>query len=100
MFGRFNKTTKHLSDQARKAMFSVLKKSSTLCLDIDLQLHVFDTLVTPVLLYGGEVWGVNDVNIIQQFQSKYLKQLFSIKNQHLMGVRGAWRSSYRKHNKM
>jgi len=77
--GRFNKTTKHLSDQARKAMFSVLKKSRTLCLDIDLQLHLFDTLVTPVLLYGCEIWGVNDVNIIQQFQLKYLKQLLSMK---------------------
>jgi len=40
--GRFNKTTKHLSDQARQAMFSLLKKSRTLCLDIDLQLHLFD----------------------------------------------------------
>jgi len=77
--GRLNKTTKHLSDQARKAMFSVLKKSRTLFLDIDLQLHLFDTLVTPVLLYGCEVWGVNDVNIIQQFQLKYLKQLLNMK---------------------
>jgi len=31
------------------------------------------------LLYGCEVWGVNDVTIIQQFQLKYLKQLLSMK---------------------
>jgi hypothetical protein len=77
--GKFNKTTKYLCDQARKAMFAVLKKSRTLCLDIDLQLQLFDSMVTPILLYGVEVWGVGNIDIVKQFQLKYLKLIMNVK---------------------
>ncbi len=42
--GKFAKTKKHLVDQARKAIFSVVKKARMLCLPADLQLHLFDTM--------------------------------------------------------
>ena len=43
--GRFIKNSRRLADQARKAMFSVLKKSRKLQLPVDLQLQLFDNIV-------------------------------------------------------
>ena len=39
-------------------MFSLMRKARSLQLPIDLQLHLFDKVVSPVILYGCEVWGV------------------------------------------
>ena len=77
--GKFNKTKKYLCDQARKAMFSVFKKARKLCLSLDLQLHLFDSMISPILLYGSEVWGCENVDIINQFQLKYCKMLLKLK---------------------
>ena len=53
--GKFGKTKKHLVDQARKAMFSLIRKARKLFLPLDIQLHLFDSMITPILLYGAEV---------------------------------------------
>ena len=48
--GRFIKNNQRLIDQARKAMFSVLRKSHKLQIPVDLQLQLFDNMVVPILL--------------------------------------------------
>ena len=53
--GRFLKNNQRLVEQARKAMFSVLRKSRKL--HLDLQLQLFDNMVVPILLYGSEITG-------------------------------------------
>ncbi len=49
-------------------------------LSLDLQLHLFDTMIVPILLYGTEVWGCENVDIINQFQLKYCKLLLKLKS--------------------
>ena len=61
-------------------MFSVLRKSRSLYLDIDLQLHLFDCMVSPILLYGSEVWGFEDTSVIVRFQLQYLKRILNVKS--------------------
>ena len=61
------KLKKHLVHQARKAMFSLVRKARKLFLPIDIQLHLFDSMIIPILLYGAEVWGCETVDIIDQF---------------------------------
>ena len=77
--GKFGKTKKHLVDQARKAMFSLLRKARKLFLPFDIQLHLFDSMITPILLYGTEVWGCENVDIIDQFYLKFCKSLLDVK---------------------
>ena len=48
--GSFSKNRVKLLEQGRKAMFSMLRKS--LGLPIDIQLQMFDTMISPILLYG------------------------------------------------
>lgn len=54
-------------------MFSLIQKCRKLNLPISLQLQLFDTLISPILLYECEVYGFENSQIIEQFQLKFLK---------------------------
>ena len=45
-------------------------------LSIDLQLELFDKLVKPILLYGCEVWGFGNIEVIERVQLIYKKKHF------------------------
>ena len=77
--GKVGKTKKHLVDQARKAMFSLIRKARKLFIPFNIQLHLFDSMVKPILLYGTEVWGCENVDIIDQFYLKFCKSLLDVK---------------------
>lgn len=72
--GSFNDAKAHLVQQARKAMFIVLRKARKSNLPIDMQLELFDTMVVPILLYGAEVWGFEYWNIIENFHMQFCKK--------------------------
>ena len=59
-------------------MFSLLKKSRVLNLPIDLQLDLFDKLVTPILLYGSEIWAYENNDIIEKLHLRYCKYILSV----------------------
>ena len=44
-----------LKKLASRAMFVIIKKARRLNLDVDVQLHLFDTMVLPIALYGRHV---------------------------------------------
>ena len=51
------KCMKDITTRAKREL-SILKRSRVLNLPIDIQLTLFDSMVTPILLYGFEAWGV------------------------------------------
>jgi len=73
--GKFNLTNAHLIVQAKKAKYSIIKKSRKLSLPISLQLHLFDTMVTLIVLYGSEVWGCESVTLLDKFQIQFCTQI-------------------------
>ena len=75
----FVKHKKHLFDQANKAMFALLRRNRELNLPLDIQLELFDSLVLPILTYGCEVWGFENINLIEKLHLKYLKYSLSLK---------------------
>ena len=77
--GSFKKAVKYLYDKASRAMFEILKRSKALRLDIDTTLHMFDTLVTPILLYGCEVWGYDTHPLIEKLHLRFLKLLLHLR---------------------
>ena len=42
--------------RGKRAMFALITKARKLHLPIDVQLELFDAVVTPVVLYGSEIW--------------------------------------------
>ena len=77
--GKFKKAISKQVSQARCAMFSLVTKSRKLKLPVDMQCELFDRLVIPVLLYGCELWGCENIDAINLFYRKFLKSLLKVK---------------------
>ena len=77
--GSFVKHKKHVIDQSQKSMFALLRRSRQLDLPIDLQLELFDSLIMPILLYGCEIWGFENITMIEKIHLKYLKYILGLK---------------------
>ena len=72
---RFLKHNQRLVERARISMFAVLRKSRKLCLPVDIQLQLFDSIVVPILLYGSEVHvtGFENCKILERLCLQYYK---------------------------
>ena len=77
--GLFTSNNQQLFDKARKTMFSILRKSRKLQLPIDIQLQMFDTLVLPILLYGSEVTGFENHNMLERLCLQFYKIILKVK---------------------
>ena len=63
---------------ASRAMFSILSKSRSLHLDIDTQLHLCNSMVVPMMMYGSEVWGYTDLKLIERLQLRFCKIILKV----------------------
>ena len=77
--GSFVTAKKHIAEQANKALFALLRKINSLSLPFDIQIDLFDKTIKPILLYGCEVWGYGNIDIIERVQLKFFKYIFNLK---------------------
>lgn len=77
--GTFTKCRKYVIEQATKAMWCLIRKCRRLSLPPSIQLSLFDQLVVPVLLYGVEVWGAENLQPIEQLHLRFCKLLLCVK---------------------
>lgn len=77
--GSFNTAKKKLVEQAQKALYAVYYKVRNMRLPIDLQLKIFDSLVSPILLYGSEVLGVGKNYNIEKVHLQFLKRILGVR---------------------
>lgn len=77
--GSFLATRKYLCEQATKAMYGVLKKCRENNLSIDCQMDMFDKIVMPILLYGSEVWGFENLDMLERIHLKFCKLVLHLK---------------------
>ena len=64
--------------KATTAMYDVLKKGRKLNLSVKCQYDLFDKIVKPILLYGCEVWGNTNTDIIERVHLKFCKMLLNL----------------------
>ena len=76
--GHFKKAISKQVCQARRAMFSLLGKIRRLQLPVDIASELFDKLVLPMLLYGSEIWGFEDISQIEVFYRKKLRHILKL----------------------
>ena len=78
----FFKTKQHtfIANQGKKAVYSLFKKARNMQRPIDLQLELFNKLVKPVLLYGCEIWGLGNIDVIERVQLMFIKRILNLKN--------------------
>ena len=61
-------------------MYEVLKLGRIHSLSINCQLDLFDKMVKPTLLYGCEIWGLGNIEIIERVHIKFCKLLLQLNN--------------------
>jgi hypothetical protein len=76
----FDVTKKHLSDNALKAIYEVLKMGRLYKLSVKIQLDLFDKMIKPILLYGCEVWGFCKNEVLERVHLKFCKILLNLKS--------------------
>ena len=79
LIGSFYSTRKYVVTRATRAMYAIIKKLRELNLLIDCQLDMFDKMVVPILLYGSELWGFENLCIIEKLHLKFCKLVLSLK---------------------
>lgn len=77
--GSFTNAKKVLINKAYKAMYEVLKKGRLHNLSIKSQYDLFDKIVKPILLYGCEIWGFGNIDIIERVHLKFCKLILNLK---------------------
>jgi hypothetical protein len=77
--GSYLKAKQHIAQQATKAMFMLMKKIRVLNLSYDIQIELFNKTIRPILLYGSELWGFTNSNILEKVQLKFMKQILYLK---------------------
>ena len=79
--GNMEMTTKALSDQALRAANNLLALFKRVSFDVKTKLSMFDSFVTPIILYGAEVWGIYDIKIIDRIHIKFCKSILGVRQQ-------------------
>ena len=64
--GSFVNAKKLRHDKASKAMYSLIPKGRRLNVPTDIMLKLFDSCVESILLYGCEVWGYENIDILEK----------------------------------
>ena len=77
--GSFYKARTKLVEQGNRAMFALLNKCRSLHLPLDMQIDLLDKTVSPILLYGSEVWGYENIEILERLRLKFCKYILNVK---------------------
>ena len=56
-------------------MHLLFTRANNLDLPIDLQLKLFDNTVLPILTYGSEIWGYENLDIIERIHTDFLRRI-------------------------
>ena len=63
---KFKIAKSHLYQKGCRAMVSLLRKARNVSLPLDIMLKLFNVIVKPVVLYGAEVWGSENCDILER----------------------------------
>ena len=78
--GNFTVGKKKIVQQAQKALFALYSKIRNIPISIDVQIKLFDVLITPILLYGSEVWGYEKKDMIEKIHLQFCKKILCMKS--------------------
>ena len=79
--GNLEPGIKALSDQALKATNQLLALFKRMKFDVKTKLRLFDSLVSPIILYASEVWGIYGYDHIDKIHIKFCKNLLGVRAQ-------------------
>ena len=60
-------------------MHELFKRIRNLDIPIDLQLYLFDHIILPIALFGCEIWGFENSQIIENLHNDFLRQIINLR---------------------
>ena len=81
--GSFKKNKVNLAEKASKAMYAILNKGRVHNLSVSCHLDLFDKIIIPMLTYGSEIWGYENIDILEKVHVKFCKLLLNLKTSTL-----------------
>ena len=82
--GRFVQHIKYLSALAEKSMQLLRKRTVNLHLPVDCQLKLFDQTIVPILLYGSETFGFENLQPLEKIHLDFLKSILKMNGSTLL----------------
>jgi hypothetical protein len=76
--GKFTKAIDERITPAKKAMFGLNEKAVNLLLPPDIHIDLFEKMISPIFLYGCEVWGYGNVEPMEIFYRKFIRRVLGI----------------------
>ena len=76
--GNMSDSIVNLNKQASRATYALIQKCRKLGLAIDIQLHLFDSIIVPICLYGCEVWGFKNIDIVEKLHLQFCKSILYV----------------------
>ena len=67
--------------QAQRATFAIKFRQETYNLPVDIMIELFDKMIMPILLYGCEIWGYSNIDCLEVFYRKFLKDILKLNSQ-------------------
>jgi hypothetical protein len=72
---------KHVSCAAQvQALYALYRKIRNLAIPIDVQLKLFDSLITLIFVYSCEVWGFENKQGIEKIHLQYCKRILNLRS--------------------
>jgi hypothetical protein len=75
--GSFLEARQHISQQANKAMHLLFTKPNNADLPPDLIIKLFDYTVMPILTYGSEIFGFENLDLLEKNHNVFMRQITS-----------------------
>ncbi|MEW8342608.1 MAG: reverse transcriptase domain-containing protein, partial [Candidatus Thiodiazotropha taylori] len=77
--GSFLSARKCVYEKANKAMHLLYKRINNLNLPLDLQLKLFDKTILPIISYGCEIWGFENLQMFERIHNSFLRTIIKCK---------------------
>ena len=78
--GKFSDAMNDNIEKARKGLFQLRRTFREKKIPVDCQIELFEKVIEPTLLYGCELWGMENTECIEQFRLKSYKQILQVRN--------------------
>ena len=62
-------------EKQKKAMYLLYKRLYNLQIPTDLQIQLFKHTILPILLYGCEIWGFRNSQLIENVQNQFIRTI-------------------------
>ena len=77
--GNWNRTQKRLANHASFALHNLFSLFNQVELPISQKCKLFDTLISSILNYSSEVWGMNEAKDIEPLHTKFCRRILGVK---------------------